>query len=79
MPRKKPEPKHRKVKYRPKHRATPKTRCETTGKTKYGSKGQALSATLNRAIKGGKPLRAYKCPDCNTWHMTSKVPQHRKG
>jgi hypothetical protein len=73
MPRR-PPPKHRRQsKYRAKHRATPKTRCETTGKTMYRSKAHALSATLNRASKGGQPLRVYKCPDCTSWHMTSKV------
>jgi predicted RNA-binding Zn-ribbon protein involved in translation (DUF1610 family) len=48
-------------------------RCETTGKFSYQSKAHALSATLNRAVKGGQRLRVYKCPDCGFWHMTKQV------
>ena len=48
-------------------------KCESTGKACYLSKGHALGAALNRAVKGGQPLRAYKCPDCGFWHMTKQV------
>lgn len=53
-------------------------KCETTGKACYLSKGHALSATLHRAVKGGQPLRAYRCPDCGFWHMTSQTHSKRK-
>jgi len=59
------------------HRSPALKECKS-GKFCYQSKAHALSATLNRAIKGGQRLRAYKCRDCPYWHMTSRTEQKER-
>lgn len=40
--------------------------CPETGKTSYSSKDRA-----RKAMKGlSHRLRAYRCNDCNFWHLT---------
>lgn len=46
-----------------------------SGKKTYQSKGHAFSGALGASKKTGKPMRAYPCPKCKKWHLTSK----RKG
>jgi len=48
-------------------------RCPETGKTCFASESQAKSAIGNRLRKGANTgkLRAYRCPDCNQFHMSS--------
>lgn len=48
-------------------------KCAATGKFSYQSRGHALSAALDSSAKRGKPLRAYRCPDCGLYHITSRV------
>ena len=60
------------------------------GKTRYPDKKAALSAINYRARRRHdhghgrhntsrrgkeKALRAYPCPDCRGWHLTSNVPR----
>lgn len=48
-------------------------RCPETGKTCFSSESQAAAAINNRLRKGANTgkLRAYRCPDCNQFHMSS--------
>lgn len=32
---------------------------------------QSLKKIRSVGIKGEKPMRAYECPDCSGWHLTS--------
>lgn len=52
------------------HNRPPRAGCQKTG---YPTKRDAITA-LNRAQKrrlGKGALRAYACPDCRRWHLTS--------
>lgn len=47
-------------------------------KTKYRDSIGAMMAAANigahgRDINGKMPWRAYRCPDCNGWHLTSQA------
>lgn len=49
--------------------------CPVSGKRSYGSPSAAADAMETiRKVKDGTyfPTRAYRCPDCDFWHMTSK-------
>lgn len=47
--------------------------CSNGPKRRYESKNAALVVrkTLNRAGRKAKNLRAYFCPHCYGWHLTS--------
>lgn len=52
-------------------------RCPETGKHRYGSERLALAkleAIQSDPTPGAddyRPVRAYLCPACNKWHLTS--------
>lgn len=41
-------------------------------KIKHYSKVSALIALSSTARKDRAEKRVYRCPQCNTWHLTSK-------
>lgn len=53
--------------------------CEQTGKQQYPSEPSALKALRNIRLVNRKhrkrsnkiPCRAYPCPHCHGWHLTS--------
>lgn len=47
-------------------------RCEFSGKVRYQSHTQALMAG-SRVLKPGEAMRAYQCPRCRSYHLTSQV------
>jgi hypothetical protein len=47
--------------------------CAGKGKTPYGSEKQAQRAADGLWFKKGWKLRAYECPGCRSWHLTSDV------
>lgn len=51
------------------------TPCEVTGKVRFLSKEFAVSEMNYKNVlypkNPHKPIRAYKCPDCHYWHLTS--------
>ena len=42
-----------------------------TSKNRYSSYAEAQEAIAACAAHGTKGLKAYKCPHCNGWHLTS--------
>lgn len=51
--------------------------CKKTGKRRYRDRLTALMklATAQRADGSGRTgmeKRAYRCPDCHGWHLTSR-------
>lgn len=44
-----------------------------TTKQRYSSETAAIHKIIFQTRVSGKPLRAYKCPYCNGWHITSSV------
>jgi hypothetical protein len=46
-------------------------RCPTTKKRGYENKADAV-ATASRASRAFGVQRAYKCPFCRLWHLTTK-------
>lgn len=60
------------------HYQRPTKRCPFSSKLKYGDEAHATAAIERAAAlkslglhKGKVPVRAYVCPDCNSWHITS--------
>ena len=58
-----------------------KGRCPS-GKVKFRAEADALDAVLGAKIASGlygnkrrKECRAYLCPDCTAWHLSSKMPR----
>jgi hypothetical protein len=48
--------------------------CPVSGKRMYADEGEAISTAAHRLAdkqKGPALLRAYNCPHCRTWHLTS--------
>jgi hypothetical protein len=52
--------------------------CPVTGKVRYGRKIRALLAVVKieevgpKEMGGAIPKRAYRCPHCRGWHLTSQ-------
>lgn len=44
--------------------------CDTQRKTKYATRNAAQKAATTVAnVNGDRRMRAYRCPDCNCWHV----------
>ena len=41
-------------------------------KLRYQSRGDAFDRASRSVMHGSAPLRAYRCPYCGGWHLTSK-------
>lgn len=56
-----------------------------TGKASYRTMGRALAKLLEIHITNlqaaakplSEPIRAYRCPQCNRWHLTSQARYSR--
>lgn len=48
--------------------------CKETKKRKFRSPGAARRSATERY---GTPHRVYRCPFCDTYHITSKAPEDR--
>ncbi|RBO92485.1 hypothetical protein DFR74_103128 [Nocardia puris] len=58
----------------------PATRCIGGGKRRYFTRGDAelVLASLDRDDPRRRERRAYRCPMCHGWHLTSRtLAQHR--
>lgn len=60
------------------HRASGRHHTQRTcrGKTRYRDRDEALGAmrAVNQSARLMKELkRAYECPTCNGWHLTSRA------
>jgi uncharacterized protein YlaI len=42
-------------------------------KVRYKTRTQAMLYALKRVREAGRPLRAYRCPECHRWHLTKRV------
>lgn len=49
-----------------------KARCKATGKTRLADFERAAAAALRLSTNLGRPVRAYRCPDCGGWHLTRR-------
>jgi hypothetical protein len=47
--------------------------CRPTGKRPYGSE-RVVTRAVNKARERGqmRPLRHYRCPHCEHWHLATK-------
>jgi hypothetical protein len=54
--------------------ASDKEKANCKKKTRYTSDASAQNAIkkINSSKLLGKPRRAYKCPVCSGWHLSSK-------
>ena len=56
------------------HNPLPKiNRCEESGGKPMYDKKTAVTAKNKRWREDHIKLREYHCPDCNWWHLTSRV------
>lgn len=58
----------------PRRKKRPKPKCPVHGKVCFDSKLDAVAAmtTIARDPRDTKkPVRAYECPACSSWHLTS--------
>jgi len=46
--------------------------CEVTGKLSYGSRSAATGSRGSKRNKGRK-VRAYFCPFCHDWHLSTEA------
>jgi hypothetical protein len=44
-----------------------------TGKKRYRTDIEAINAAIKTSFKWGKPMRHYRCPHCNGYHVTSEI------
>ena len=53
------------------------SKCPVTGKRKYATEGEALSTAAHQIATTNTPkdLRAYRCPWCDSWHLTKNQPK----
>lgn len=47
--------------------------CEPCGKHAYASEQSAIRWALIRSKHAGRPLRVYRCPEGNGYHLTKQV------
>jgi hypothetical protein len=53
--------------------------CVSRGKHRYPGEEAALAALPGKSRLYGLPLRAYDCPECEFWHLTSDPPVGENG
>jgi hypothetical protein len=46
--------------------------CERTGKISYASRNAATASRGNQRNKGRR-MRAYMCPACHCWHLSTSI------
>lgn len=51
-----------------------KGRCKKAKKTRFPSFDAAAAAALRLSATLGRGIRAYRCEDCDGWHLT-RVPR----
>lgn len=53
--------------------------CQTSGKQAFATEREARDAIASRRQRERKPTpsRAYRCPHCGAWHLTSKITPRR--
>jgi hypothetical protein len=55
------------------------SKCPVTGKRKYQTEGEALSTAAHQMTVANAPeLRAYRCPWCDSWHLTKDSGRSKK-
>jgi hypothetical protein len=55
-----------------------KKRCEASGKRRFPTKLDALTAASSLTHAGkAREARPYVCPHCKDWHLTSKPERGR--
>jgi len=52
--------------------------CPETGKDSYRGEAAALTAAAGAASNYGHPMRAYLCPFCGYFHLTSQPATPRR-
>jgi DNA-directed RNA polymerase subunit RPC12/RpoP len=55
-------------------------KCPVTGKRKYETEGEALATAAHQIASNDAPkdLRAYRCPHCESWHLTKNANKGRR-
>lgn len=55
------------------------SKCPVTGKRKYATEGEALSTAAHQVATNDAPkgMRAYRCPHCDSWHLTKNAGSRR--
>lgn len=52
-------------------------KCPRTGKARFADESSATRAVRDIAViadnRDKKPVRAYQCPFCHGWHLTSQA------
>ena len=55
------------------------SKCPVSGKRKYQTEGEALSAAAHQMETAHAPmLRAYRCAWCDAWHLTKSTDKPAK-
>ena len=55
-------------------KAINKRLCDYGGKVSFGTRDEALAeARFQVATRKVSPMRAYRCPNCGAWHLTSRT------
>lgn len=47
--------------------------ADCAGKTRWESERRARHAARVVSSEGGEQMRAYACPDCGGWHLTTYI------
>ncbi len=54
-------------------------KCPVTGKRQYTTEREAADTAAHQIATNDAPkdLRAYRCPYCETWHLTKNASRKR--
>lgn len=58
----------------PRAKKKPRPKCPVSGKVAFQTEVDAKGAlaAISRHAREKHPVRAYRCPDCSLWHLTSR-------